>query len=101
MSAVSDVSWSHDTFSSTGDDTAPSGRALLVAPTAGVDVPLGGVPGPLTCQAFLEEGGVATLESGGLPPIAARLSCGISCCGGGGIGVCVHGASASATSIGV
>ena len=37
----------------------------------------------------------------GAPPIAAGLRCGISDSGGGGIGVVVHGASASATASGV
>src|SRR6185437_1321932 len=39
--------------------------------------------------------------SPGVVPIAAGLSCGISFSGGGGMGVCVHGASTSATAIGV
>ena len=39
--------------------------------------------------------------SPGVVPIAAGLSCGISLSGGGGIGVCVHGVSASATACGV
>src|SRR5262249_58416141 len=51
---------------------------------------LGGVLGPAK---------LLSLDVG--PPIAAGLSCGISLSGGGGMGVCVHGASASATAAGV
>ena len=75
---------------------AAEGDEPLVATCQGLRVPEGGSEEPVRD----EPGRVASLP-GTPPPIAARLRCGISDSGGSGMAVVVHGASASATAIGV
>src|SRR5437588_375296 len=101
--AVRADAWTGYGSRAVGDSPAVPARVSGDHSGVGGGAVIGRAVGALTCQALRgpDEGWLTRLLSLEPGPVAARLRRGISASAGGPMGVCVHGVSASATSLGV